>query len=307
MFVSAMTIQDIKKQYQKGLRKMYSEEEINSMILIVLEYVLKKNKTQIRLLQIEHYSLTKDEKSKVAAILEELKTSKPLQYVIGEVAFYGLSLKVNENVLIPRPETEELADWILEEIKNRKSKTKKISRETAVFNDQQTVKILDIGTGTGCISIALAKNIINTEVHALDISSKALDVAKENAKINNVNVYFHEINILENQLEKLSNFDVIVSNPPYITFSEKELMKRNVLNYEPHLALFVEEALVFYKRIAELAQKKLKAGGMLFFEINQYYGDEIKSLLKKLGYNSIELKKDLFGNDRMICAVYGNE
>ncbi len=300
-----MTIQDVKKKYQYDLREMYSEEEINSMILIVLECVLQKNKTEIRLFQIENYCLTKDEKSRVTTILEELKTLKPLQYIIGEVVFYGLSLKVNKSVLIPRPETEELVDWIIEKGKNKKAKIKKVNKKATLFNDQQPIKILDIGTGTGCISIALAKNINSAEVHALDVSPKALDVAKENAKRNNVNVCFHEINILENQLEKLPNFDIIVSNPPYITFSEKELMKENVLNYEPHLALFVEEALVFYKRIAELALKKLKIGGMLFFEMNQYYAEEIRSLLEKLGYNSIELRTDFYGNNRMICAVYG--
>ncbi|APD07570.1 peptide chain release factor N(5)-glutamine methyltransferase [Flavobacteriaceae bacterium UJ101] len=293
-----MIIQEIKKLYQNGLKDLYPIEEINSMVLIVLEVVLKKNKTEIRLLQIENYSFNEEEIGTLITILEELQNSKPLHYILGETEFYGCVIKVNENVLIPRPETEELVDWIIKDIKNLKELS------SSVPHNPESITLLDIGTGSGCIPIALAKNIKGSVVHTLDVSQKALEVAQKNAEINGVKLFFHEKDILKEELNDLSKFDIIVSNPPYITLSEKKLMKKNVLNYEPHLALFVEEALFFYKRIGELALKKLKEGGTLFFEINQYYGEETVSMLKELGYKEIELRKDIYGNERMIRAVY---
>jgi release factor glutamine methyltransferase len=203
--------------------------------------------------------------------------------------FYVLDFEVNENVLIPRPETEELVEWILE---SQKSKVK-----------SQKLKILDIGTGSGCIAISLAKNIPNATVFAIDISEKALATAKKNAEINGVNVTFLEKNILETEdLEQ--QFDIIVSNPPYVRELEKEEIKKNVLDNEPHLALFVEDndALIFYRKIAELAQKNLVENGQLFFEINQYLGTETVDLLEKMNFKNIELRKDIYGNDRMIKA-----
>ncbi len=293
-----MIIQEIKKLYQNGLKDLYPIEEINSMVLIVLEVVLKKNKTEIRLLQIENYSFTEEEIGTLITILEELQNSKPLHYILGETEFYGCVIKVNENVLIPRPETEELVDWIIKDIKNSKELSSSVS------HNPESIILLDIGTGSGCIPIALAKNIKGSVVHTLDVSQEALEVAQKNAEINGVKLFFHEKDILKEELNDLSKFDIIVSNPPYITLSEKKLMKKNVLNYEPHLALFVEEALLFYKRIGELALKKLKEGGILYFEINQYYGEETVSMLKELGYKEIELRKDIYGNERMIRAVY---
>jgi len=198
-----------------------------------------------------------------------------------------LDFEVDSTVLIPRPETEELVEWIIQSQKS----------EMEVEN----LKILDIGTGSGCIAISLAKNIPKATVFAIDVSEKALATAQKNATINEVNVTFISKNILETEdLEQ--QFDVIVSNPPYVRELEKQEIKKNVLDNEPHLALFVEDndALVFYRKIAELAQRNLSPHGQLFFEINQYLGKEMIDLLEKMGFKNIELRKDIYGNDRMI-------
>lgn len=218
-------------------------------------------------------------------IVNELKTQKPIQYILGETEFFGLKFIVNENTLIPRPETEELVDLILkcEQTKN------------------QNLKILDIGTGSGCISIALAKNLSNAQVFALDVSEKALEIAQINAKSNNVDVTFLHQNILETT-NLQQQFDIIVSNPPYVRNLEKAEINKNVLGFEPHLALFVEDtdALLFYRKIAQLALVNLTKNGSLYFEINQYLGQETVQLLDDMGFKNIQLLKDVYGNDRMI-------
>ena len=211
-----------------------------------------------------------------------------------------MRFEVNENTLIPRPETEELVEWIIE---SQKSKVK-----------SQKFEILDIGTGTGCIPISLKANLPHVNVSAIDVSEKALEVARRNAVSNKVEINFIQTNILE--VEDLSqlqtpnfqlptSFDIIVSNPPYVRNLEKEEIKKNVLDYEPHLALFVEDtdALLFYRKIAQLALKNLAPNGLLFFEINQYLGKETVELLKNLGLKNIELKKDIYGNDRMVKST----
>ncbi|WP_394758076.1 peptide chain release factor N(5)-glutamine methyltransferase, partial [Flavobacterium sp.] len=204
--------------------------------------------------------------------------------------FFSLPFYVNENTLIPRPETEELVDWILS--------NNRINEST------NQIKILDIGTGSGCIAISLAKNLPNANVHAIDVSEKALATAKKNAERNNVTITFIEKNILETE-DLLNTFDIIVSNPPYVRNLEKKEIHKNVLEYEPHLALFVEDndALLFYRKIAELATKNLSENGQLYFEINQYLGKEMVELLEKYNFKNIELKKDIYGNDRMIRCV----
>jgi release factor glutamine methyltransferase len=223
-------------------------------------------------------------------ILEQLKIEIPIQYLLGKTNFYGLDFEVNENVLIPRPETEELVEWIIKE-----------NAKTIGLKD---LKILDIGTGSGCIAISLAKNILNAQVYALDVSEKALATAKRNAAINKVDVIFITQNILETD-DLNQQFDIIVSNPPYVRNFEKQEIKKNVLDNEPHLALFVDDdnALLFYKKIAVLAKKNLPPSGKLFFEINQYLGKETLMLLDELNFNNIELRKDSYGNHRMIRAT----
>jgi release factor glutamine methyltransferase len=222
--------------------------------------------------------------------LSKLKKEIPIQYILGETEFFDLKFKVNNKVLIPRPETEELIEWVL---KNSKLKTQ-----------NSKLNILDIGTGSGCIAISLAKNLPNAEVYAIDISSEAIKIAQKNAEINKVSVNFIETDILK--IEELQyTFDIIVSNPPYVRELEKEKMHQNVLANEPHLALFVENdnPLLFYDKIADLAKSYLTKNGNLYFEINQYLGKETVDLLKSKGFNTIELKKDLFDVDRMIKAT----
>jgi release factor glutamine methyltransferase len=223
--------------------------------------------------------------------LEQLKKEIPIQYILRTTHFYGLELEVNSNVLIPRPETEELVDWIIES-------------QQLTFGDKK-VRILDIGTGSGCIAISLAKNLPNAEVFALDVSDKALATAKSNAELNQVTIQFIHQSILE--IDDLGQqFDLIVSNPPYVRHLEKLEIKKNVLDNEPHLALFVEDndALIFYRKIAQLAKKNLCPNGQLYFEINQYLGQETLDLLQEMGFKDITLRKDIYGNDRMIqCTI----
>ncbi|AEW85788.1 N5-glutamine S-adenosyl-L-methionine-dependent methyltransferase [Flavobacterium columnare ATCC 49512] len=222
-------------------------------------------------------------------VLDQLKQEKPIQYILGETDFFGMSFYTNEYTLIPRPETEELVDWIIQTV----STTKK----------GEKVRILDIGTGTGCIAISLAKNIPMAEVYAIDVSLKALEVAKRNAKRNNVTIEFiHQDLLILESLE--TTFDIIVSNPPYVRNLEKLEIKKNVLDYEPHLALFVEDTdpLIFYKKIAQLALKSLSKKGCLFFEINQYLGKEMIELMEDFGFENINLHKDIYGNDRMLLG-----
>lgn len=232
-------------------------------------------------------------------LVNQLKKEMPIQYLLGNTEFFGLPFIVNENVLIPRPETEELVDWIIEGEK-RIERLKGEKKE-----GQRVVKILDIGTGSGCIGISLAKNLPTADVFALDVSPDALKVAKLNAERNGVSVTFLEKDILQTE-DLLEQFDLIVSNPPYVRNLEKHEIRNNVLDHEPHIALFVDDidALLFYRKIALLATKNLINGGQLFFEINQYLGNEMIELLTDLSFSDIELRKDIYGNDRMIRAVW---
>lgn len=219
--------------------------------------------------------------------LEQLKKEYPIQYIIGHMEFMELDFEVNQDVLIPRPETEELVKWIL-------------SQSSRKIN----YSILDIGTGSGCIPIALAKSLPNSNIKAMDISESALEVAKRNALKHQVPVQFIKNNVLK--IQALENtYDIIVSNPPYVRQSEKKQMHTNVLKYEPDLALFVsdEDPLLFYRHIAQLAIKGLKTEGSLFFEINQYLAKDLCKLIATLGFKNITLKKDIYGADRMIKAV----
>jgi len=285
-----MQILNFKKQFFSELSEIYLETEIQSFFNILIEFQLNLSRIEVALqpdLEISEIAITFLQKA-----ISELKINTPIQYIVGETEFYGLKFNVNENVLIPRPETEELIDWILE---NAKLKTQ-----------NPKLKILDIGTGSGCIAISLAKNLSNTDVFALDISSEALKIAKKNAQLNKVDIYFSEIDIL-NTVDLPEKYNVIVSNPPYVRELEKELMQQNVLAHEPHLALFVKDnnPLLFYDRIAELAKKHLSKNGSLYFEINQYLGNKTVELLKQKGFQNVKLKKDLFGFDRMIKADVG--
>ena len=284
-----MLLKKYKTHFFDSLKNIQDEQEIESFFFILTEYLHNLKRVDVALNP--NFELSDAEVEKWNTILADLQQEKPIQYITGEAWFYGLRLEVNENTLIPRPETEELVEWIIE---SQKSKVQ-----------SQKLEILDIGTGTGCIPISLKANLLQANVSAIDISEKALEVAKRNAASNKVEINFIQTNILE--VENLNqHFDVIVSNPPYVRNLEKQEIKKNVLDYEPHLALFVEDtdALLFYRKIAQLALKNLSPNGLLFFEINQYLGKETVELLENLGFKNIELKKDIYGNDRMIkCSI----
>ena len=288
MKIDSIKIKEYKIQFITNLLPFYDEMEAESFFYLILE-----NKRQLRRIDLALNIDLLFSNAEILiwdAILEKLQIEIPIQYILGTTHFYGLEFNVNENVLIPRPETEELVEWIISSVKMPK------------FTN---LKILDIGTGSGCIGISLAKNISDAQVFAIDISEKALATAKENAALNKVVIELIQKNILEaNDLEQ--QFDIIVSNPPYVRNLEKAEIKSNVLANEPHLALFVEDndALIFYRKIAELATKNLSVEGKLFFEINQYLGKETVELLEKMHFKNIELRKDIYGNDRMIACNF---
>jgi len=284
-----MRLKDIQNTFHKELDSIYDEEEVDSFFFMLIDSYY--DVSRIQLAMDSNYAI--DDSEKIIDALELLKQQKPIQYIIEETEFYGLPFKVNDNVLIPRPETEELVEWVLSKVDSNKS-----------------IHILDIGTGSGCIAISLAKNLPKAKVYALDVSAKALIIAKQNAKVNNVNVKFIEADILkkgDGGLEADVKFDIIVSNPPYVREQEKELMKANVLDNEPHLALFVkdEDPLIFYEAITKYASNNLTREGQLFFEINEYLGNAMIDLLKNNNFNNIELKQDIFKKDRMIKGIKG--
>jgi release factor glutamine methyltransferase len=280
-----MKIKEYRSQFIQELLPTYDEGEAESFFYLILED--KHQLKRIDLALDPELVFLKEEMELWNSILEQLKLEIPIQYLLGRTSFYGLDFEVNENVLIPRPETEELVEWIIQNSKSEEGNMK--------------LKVLDIGTGSGCIAISLAKNMPNAEVYAIDVSEKALATARRNAALNQVNVTFITQNILKTE-DLNQQFDIIISNPPYVRNLEKQEIKKNVLDNEPHLALFVEDddALIFYKKIAALAQKNLSDNGQLFFEINQYLGKDMFGLLEKLKFKSIELRKDIYGNDRMI-------
>ena len=283
-----MKIKQYRTYFIEELAPFYDAYEAESFFYLILEDKHKLRQIDLALNHELVFEEADIEKWKI--LLTELKKEVPIQYLLGKTNFYGLDFEVNEHVLIPRPETEELVEWII-------SENSKIERF-------KNLKILDIGTGSGCIAISLAKNIPNAKVFAIDVSEDALAMAKKNAKNNNVAVTFLLQSILETEDLK-QDFDIIVSNPPYVRNLEKQEIKKNVLNYEPHLALFVQDndALLFYRKIAELAQKNLVENGQLYFEINQYLGAEMNDLLRKLNFRNIELRKDIYDNDRMMRGL----
>lgn len=266
------------------LSEEFTIGEIRAFTTLILKEVCNLSFSDI--VACKFTELSDNEKQNIISIVKRLQKGEPIQYILGVTEFYGLDFKVTSSVLIPRPETEELVEWILLETK------------------QLNPHILDVGTGSGCIAITLSKKMKYATVDAWDVSTEALEVAKENAKANNVSIKFSKIDVFAHQdLDK--RFDIIVSNPPYILESEKKVMSKNVLDFEPHQALFVSnhDALIFYDRIADIAVKQLNKKGMLYFEINQAYGKEIVHLLQEKNFKDIELKKDISGNYRMIRAM----
>ncbi|HEY5689614.1 MAG TPA: peptide chain release factor N(5)-glutamine methyltransferase [Yeosuana sp.] len=288
-----MKLKALKELFQKELAGLYDVEEIDNFFYILIEHYLGLKRIALALKPELSYS--KENMQFIFKAFEDLKKQIPIQYILGETEFFGLPFKVNSNVLIPRPETEELVDWIIDTHK-------------AISNNGR-LHILDIGTGSGCIAVSLAKNLNHAHVYALDVSHEALEVAKRNAALNHVSIEFIHANILHPETWdsgfKDLKFDIIVSNPPYVRALEKAQMKSNVVNNEPHVALFVENdaPLLFYKAITKYAVDNLADDGYLFFEINEYLGNQMIQLLKSFNFNAIELKQDIFKKDRMIKGI----
>ena len=276
-------------QLVSEITPVYEENEAKSIIYLLLEHYLNLSKTDIFLDKNTSQSIDFQE------IIKRIKSQEPIQYIIGETEFYGRKFKVTPDTLIPRPETEELVQLTIN------------NYQLSIINivEKHKIRILDIGTGSGCIAISLACELLDAQVFAYDISGEALKVAKENAVKNKANVIFEKVNILEPFTVHHSPFTVIVSNPPYVMNAEKAEMERNVLEYEPHLALFVEDndPLIFYRKIAEFSAKNLIDKGLCVVEINQAFGLETAELFWNQGFSEVEVLKDMFGKDRMVKAV----
>jgi release factor glutamine methyltransferase len=285
-----MNLSEFRVFFKNALSEIYPIQEIDSFFFILIsEYLgLQRVDTVLK----PDFKIDDEQLFVLKEALSQLKKEIPIQYIIGKTEFYGYPFIVDKNTLIPRPETEELVEWIINEVGSLR------------FETRIDFSILDIGTGSGCMPIALAKNLKNATISAIDISADALKVAKKNADLNKVAINFLEVDIL--QAKNLSEkYNIIVSNPPYVRELEKVEIKNNVLHNEPHLALFVadENPLIFYNKIADLAKHHLKKNGLLFFEINQYLAKETMALLKQKGFKTIALRKDIFNNDRMIKAT----
>ena len=277
-------VSNILPYFKTELRNRFSQREIISLAYITIESFLGFNRSDCILNA--NQKIDKDKRAQIIKTVSELRTNKPIQYILGNTDFYGLRIRVSESVLIPRPETEELVDWIIDG-----------SRKKSNF--------LDIGTGSGCIIISLSK-YLKGNFFGIDISKKALKIAEKNNQQNQSNVNFYEMDVIYDNFPDNTFFDVIVSNPPYVLISEKEGMEKNVLDFEPDIALFVEdnEPLLFYKVIARKAKKILNKEGLLYFEINEKYGSQILDILSSEGFVNIELKKDINDKDRMIKAMW---
>ena len=282
-----MILKEFKLFFSEALSAIYPKTEIESFFFILMEEILELQRIDTVLKP--HFLITEEKLIDLKNILKRLLKEEPIQYILGNTEFYGLPFLVNKNTLIPRSETEELVAWVLAET------------NLLVTNKQKEISILDIGTGTGCIPISLAKKLSAVHISAIDISLEALTIAKQNALLNNVTINFIAADILKTKV-LTQQYDIIVSNPPYVRELEKVEIKNNVLENEPHLALFVanDNPLIFYSKIADLAKQHLSKTGILFFEINQYLGKETLMMLQEKGFKNIQLKKDFLGNDRMI-------
>lgn len=279
------TIADLKRKFREELSHIYPIPEIDQFFILTANEYLAYSKLDILLKKDEKVNSVNQKMFE--SVLDGLKRQEPIQYLLGHTEFYGLRFKVSPDVLIPRPETEELIRWILEETKSK------------------VQSILDLGTGSGCIAISLKKALPHVQVYGIDKSVRALNSARQNAELNKAGVEFFAFDLLEQESLGFMKFDLMVSNPPYVTETDKLRMDNNVLNFEPHAALFVydDDPLIFYRRIVDLADGHLKRGGKLFFEINERFHAEIRSLLNDRGYTSVEIKKDLNGRYRMAKGI----
>lgn len=288
-----MSMQQLKSEFDLTLNHLYPSTEISNFFYLLTSALFSLTKVDIALNR--DFKPSSSQLKSFNEATERLKHFEPIQYIIGTTHFFGYDFKVDHNVLIPRPETEELVEWIIKNHPNNEHLT-----------------IVDIGTGSGCIAIALKKHFKSCNVYALDISKKALNIAELNARNNNTHIQFLEIDILNHQksqavfsqIAQNKTIDIIVSNPPYVRYQEQKDMQRNVLDHEPALALYVDnhKPLVFYDAICRIARQWLNKNGALYFEINEYLGLETKQLFQQYNFGDVELKKDFFGAHRMICG-----
>lgn len=284
-----MNLDEFIRYIKESILVNYSDHEKRVIAYLVAQHITGKSKEKIIA---DGNELVPDNFiNNAKEIIDKLNNYYPIQYLIGEVEFYNIKIKVNSNVLIPRPETEELVDWVLKD-----------------YKDFEKLKILDACTGSGCIAIAIAFNKKNSMIDAFDVSKEAIELAKKNAKFNGVNVNFFEydvLNFIMDDWKGYNDYDIIISNPPYIPLKEKRNLQPQIVHFEPPLALFVEDddPLIFYKKISEMAMKILKSGGSIYFEVNEYYGIDVVKLLIEYGFSNIILKKDLNEKDRMVKAI----
>lgn len=286
-----MTLKELKNRFKSELKPYYPTEEVHSFFYLLIHEFL--NLKAVDSVVQENKKVEENHIQKFEDAIKRLEIFEPVQYIIGSTEFFGMTFKVNVHTLIPRPETEELVQWILDDISEK--------------NKKEELQILDIGTGSGCIAVALAKNLPKAQVSAIDISAKALETAKLNADFNKVSINFFQTDILKT-LQFQQKYDIIVSNPPYVRISEKIQMEQNVLKYEPESALFVkdEDPLIFYRKIGRLAKMSLSKKGKLYFEINEFLADDLILLMKQLGFENEEIKKDIYGKDRMLKIAREN-
>ena len=285
-----MTFNEARTVLTKELKNVYDSDELKNIIDLVIEFVTSL--PRMEQVKAKKNYLTCEQLESIDTITERLKRNEPVQYVLGEAWFDGMKFKVNKNVLIPRPETEELVDWIVKE---------------AVINNQRAVSILDVGTGSGCIPITIKRKLPAANVSAIDVCSEALFTATENAMELNAEVNFVLLDFLdEEKWTELGQYDIIISNPPYIRQSELSTMHEKVKEFEPHLALFVpdNDALLFYKKLSSFSLKHLAPGGILFVEINEALGEQVGDMFRAAGFGKIELRKDMQGKDRMVSATF---
>lgn len=289
MFVQSNTVKAVKTYFSDRLETIFSPNEIKLIVNQAISSRLNLNKGELILA--DEMRLSESDLLYFRSIVKRLLNNEPLQYIFGDTEFYGLIIKCDKRALIPRPETEELVDWIVADLKQK-----------------QVEKILDLCTGSGCIALALKSQFSKAKIHAVDYSSDALELAKENSVRLQLDITMIELDVLKDLSDNnfdLDSYDVWISNPPYIPVNEKTLMHSNVLDFEPEMALFVadDQALIFYQVIAEKALRYLKTGGHLYFELNENYAEETFKLITDLGFEAVELKLDLQGKKRMLKAI----
>jgi release factor glutamine methyltransferase len=299
-----MIIHEARQQLLFQLHTIYDNREAASIADLVMENITGWKKID-RIIN-KNVPLSLPQKELLKKYTGELLMHKPIQYVLHEAWFCGMKFFVDENVLIPRPETEELVEWIVEELKNKAQETRNTALQNIPHLTSGILDVFEIGCGSACIPISLKKKISSANIFSCDVSEDALSVAKKNAVINNVDVHFFQLDFLaENERNKLQQFDIIVSNPPYIPLHDKQTMHANVLNFEPHIALFVDDnnPLIFYNAIADFAINKLKIDGYVFAEIHESLAANVKELFLNKGFENVVIKKDMQGKDRMLKAT----